>query len=242
MKTYNIIIAALFTLSIHSLQAQNLVVNSAFAGGSTTGWSTSSSIEINPQSTYGGPSSSIYVTEIDMERSLSQQVCVLKGLTYTFTYQAARRPQVGSPASTGIKVTVTGVTSNTSYVNSIQAYTNTGWTPQSMTFTVTIPSNSTDKKINIEFTPNNSTTTYGVIVWDIELAPASTNALSINGPVTSGVSTPNNFSLTNSPAGASYNWAFSADASSASSTSATPTGISWASIGSKSVTASISNG
>lgn len=242
MKTYNTVIVALFTLNICSLQAQNLVVNSNFAGGSTTGWSTASSIEINPQSTYGGPSSSIYVTEIDNERSLSQQVCILPGLSYTFTYQATRRPQTGSPANPGIKVKVTGVTSNTNYVNSTQAYTNTSWSAQSMTFTVNVPSNSTDKKLNIEFTPNNNTTTYGVIVWDIELEPASTNPLSINGPGTSGVSTPNNFSLTNSPASVSYNWAFSADASSASSGSATPTGITWASLGSKNVTVSVSNG
>src|ERR1700712_4297453 len=99
-----IIIAAFFTFSIRSLHAQNLVVNSNFTGGSSTGWSTGSSIEINPQSVYGGPSSSIYVTEIDMERSLSQQVCILPGLSYTFTYQASRRPQSGSPASPGITV------------------------------------------------------------------------------------------------------------------------------------------
>ena len=241
MKTYNTIIAALFTLNICSLQAQNLVVNSDFTGGSTTGWSTTSSIEINPQNVYGGPSSSIYVTEIDAERSLSQQVCVLRGLSYTFTYQAARRPQTGSPANPGIQVKVTGLTSGTNYVNSTQAYNNSSWSAQSKTFTVTIPSSSTDKKVNIEFLPNNNSTTYGVIVWDIELAPASTNLISINGPATSGVSTPNNFSLVNSPAGASYNWSFSGDASSTSSSSATPTGISWASMGSKNVTASISN-
>ena len=242
MKTYNTIIAALFTLNISSLQAQNLVVNPDFTGGSTTGWSTASSIEVNPQTTYGGPSSSIFVTEVDAERSLSQQVCILRGLSYTFTYQATRRPQTGSPANPGIQVKVTGVTSGTNYVNSTQAYSNTSWSAQTKTFTVTIPSGSSDRKVNIEFTSNNNSTTYGVLVWDIELEPASTNSISINGPVTSGVSTPNNFSLTNIPAGASYAWSFSGGASSASSSSATPTGISWASLGTKNVTASISNG
>jgi hypothetical protein len=107
------------------------------------------------------------------------QSAELRGLSYTFTYQATRRPQTGSPANPGIKVKVTGVTSNTNYVNSTQAYTNSSWSAQTMTFTVTIPSNSTDKKVNIEFTSNNNSTTYGVIVWDIQLAPVPVRWLPI---------------------------------------------------------------
>ncbi|HVU53504.1 MAG TPA: T9SS type A sorting domain-containing protein [Puia sp.] len=241
MKPYSLI-AIVFIFNLPGLHAQNLVTNSAFTGGSSSGWSTGSSIEINPQTTYGGPSSSIYVTEIDVERSINQQVCILPGLKYTFTYSATRRPQSGTPATPGMVVKVTGTSSNTNYLNSTQSYTNNSWLELDKSFTITIPSNSTDKKVNIQFSSSNNTTTYGVIVWDIELAPASTNPISINGPTTSGVSTPNNFSLNNAPAGTSYNWSFSADANHASSTNAAPTGISWASLGVKNVSVALSNG
>jgi|GEM_PF-1400921 hypothetical protein len=222
-------------------RAQNLVTNSNFTGGSSSGWSTDCSIEINPQSTYGGPSSSIYVTEIDVERCMNQQVCILPGLSYTFSFQATRRPQTGSPASPGLQVKVTGTTSNHDYVNNTQAYTNTTWNMVTRTFTINVPSNSTDTKLNIQFSPNNNTTTYGVILGDIELAPASTNSLSINGPATSVVSSPNSFSLTGAPAGASYAWSFSGSANHGSSTSAMPTAISWSSMGAKTVSVALSN-
>ena len=237
----SVLLSATFILAAGHLQAQNLVVNSNFTGGLSTGWSTTSSIEINPQSVYGGPSSVSYVTEMDVEHTMNQKVCVLPGLSYTFTYQATRRPQSGTPANPGIQVKVTGVTSNTNYVNSIQAYTNTSWSPQANTFTVTIPSTVADNQVNIQFFPNNNTSTYGVLIWDIELAPATSNALSITGPSTTGVSTPNTFAVANSPASAKYTWAFSNDASAAASASAAPNGVSWASLGTKTVSVAIAN-
>jgi hypothetical protein len=104
-----------------------------------------------------------------------------------------------------------------------------------------VPAGSADKQLNIQFTPNNNTTTYGVILSDIELAPVSTHPLSISGSPTTVVSSPNNYSLTGSPAGSSYAWSFSADASVASSASATPSNISWASMGTKTVKVALSN-
>jgi len=242
--TYSRFFLAMIVVGMHvsNLQGQNLVVNSDFTGGSSSGWSTSSSIEINPQTIYGGPSSSVYVSEIDVERTLNQQVCILPGLSYTLTYQVTRRPQSSTPSAPGIKLLVTGVSSAVNYINSNQSYTNTTWSVQTKTFTFTVPSNATDKKVNIQFQPRNNNSTFGVLVWDIELAPAGTDPLSIMGPVTSGVATPNNFFVENSPAGTSYNWSFSDDASRATSTSAAPTGITWSSLGTKDVSVSVSNG
>jgi len=228
-------------LNLTSLQAQNLVTNSNFTGGSSTGWSTSSTIEVNPQTTYGGPSSSIYVTELDVERTINQQVCIMPGLTYTLTYQAARRPQIGTPTNPGIQLKVTGATSNTNYITNAQLYNSTTWSPQSKTFSITVPANSTDKKLNIQFSSVNNTTTFGVVVWDIELAPVSGSPLSISGPSTSAIAYSNSYSLTNSPASTIYNWSFSDDASQASSTSATPSNISWATTGIKTVSVAVSN-
>ena len=237
---HNLFLAALVLLAA-STRAQNLVNNPNFSSGSSSGWSTGCSIEINPQSTYGGPSSSIYVTEIDVERCLNQQVCIMPGLSYTFTYQATRRPQIGSPASPGLQVKVTGNTSSTNYVNNIQSYTSTTWNMQTQTFTIAVPLASADTKLNIQFLPNNNTTTYGVIIGDIQLAPTSASSLSIGGPTTSIVAASNNFYLAGSPSGASYNWSFSNGANLASSTSATPSNITWSTMGTKTVSVAISN-
>ncbi|MFI5195232.1 MAG: hypothetical protein ACHQD7_14295, partial [Chitinophagales bacterium] len=220
--------------------AQNLVVNSNFAGGSSTGWSTSSSIEINPQSVYGGTSSA-YSTELDVERTINQKVCILSGLSYTLTFQASRRTGGGTPANPGLQVIVTGVESNSNYVSNIQAYTNTTWSPQNISFSFSVPSGSADKQVNIQLLSNNNSSTYGVIVWDIELAPASTNALAVAGPVYVTLSNPAAFSVTNAPATASYSWSFSG-ANTSTSTSARPSGISWSSLGLKTVSAALSNG
>lgn len=236
------ILAALliFAVSFHT-QAQNLISNSNFTGGSSTGWTTGCSVEVNPQSVYGGPSGSVYVTEIDVERCLSQQVCILPGLSYTFSYQATRRPQSGSPANPGLQVKVTGNVSNTNYVNNTQAYTNTTWNMQAQSFTITVPSGSADTKLNIQFLPNNNSTTYGVILSDIELAPATSNAISIGGPTTSAVAVSNSFYAAGSPTGTLYNWSFSNGANLASSVSATPSGITWSTMGTKTVSVALSN-
>lgn len=223
-----------------AVHAQNLVVNSDFAGGSSTGWSTSSSIEINPQSVYGGGSSA-YSTELDVERTINQKVCILSGLSYTLTFQASRRTGGGTPANPGLQVIVTGTGSNTNYVNNIQAYTNTSWSAQNISFTFSVPSNSTDKQVNIQFLSNNNSSTYGVIVWDIELAPASTNVLAVAGPDYVSVSNPAVFSVSNAPSSASYNWSFSG-ANTSTSTRARPSGISWSSLGVKTVSTALSNG
>ncbi|MDP4130265.1 MAG: T9SS type A sorting domain-containing protein [Bacteroidota bacterium] len=223
------------------VHAQNLVVNSNFTGGSSTGWSTSSSIEINPQSVYGGTSSTAYATELDVERTINQKVCILSGLSYTLTFQASRRTGGGTPANPGLQVIVTGTGSNTNYVNDRKAYTNTSWSAQNMSFTFSVPSNSSDKLVNIQFLSNNNSGTYGVLVWDIELAPASTNALSVSGPVDVSLSSPADFAVTNAPSGATYSWTFP-DANASTSTRSRPSGISWSSLGVKTVSTALSNG
>jgi hypothetical protein len=238
---HSFFLAVLMIATALSTQAQNLVSNSNFSGGSSSGWTTGCSVEVNPQSTYGGPSGSIYVTEIDVERCLSQQVCILPGLSYTLAYTATRRPQSGSPANPGLQVKVTGNVSNTNYVNNIKAYTNTTWNLQTQSFTITVPAGSADTKLNIQFLPNNNSTTYGVILSDIELAPTSASALSIGGPTTSAVAVSNSYYLTGSPSGASYNWSFSNGANFATSASATPSNITWSTMGTKTVSVAISN-
>jgi len=247
MKTttpYFFVLALLFaTTGVLPAYSQNLVTNSNFSGGSSTGWSTGCTIEVNPQTAYGGPGGSIYVTEIDVERCINQQVCILPGLTYTFTYYATRRTQAPTPASPDMRVKVTGVNSNTNYVNTVQTYSNTSWNLQLQTFTFAVPLASGDKKLNIQFLNNTNLGTYGIVLSDIELAPAAGNTPGITGPTTSAVAAPNNFSLANSPAsGVSYSWSFPGGATPATSTSANPLGVKWSSMGAKLVSVAIGNG
>lgn len=239
----SLLFAAILQLtSITVLHAQNLVTNSDFAGGSSTGWSTSSSLEINPSSVYGGPSSSLYVTELDKERTINQEVCILPGLTYTLTYYASRRTQSPTPTIAGMRIKVTGSNTNNNYVNVTRLYSNTTWTAYAVSFDITVLANSSDKKLNIQFSSYNNTTTYGVLVWDVELAPPTASPISISGPSSSAVSVANSYSLSNVPAsGVSYNWSFSGGGSPGSSHSANPS-VSWATTGSKNVSVAVSNG
>ncbi|HEY4155569.1 MAG TPA: T9SS type A sorting domain-containing protein [Puia sp.] len=236
-----LVISSLMLATTFRVHAQNLVVNSSFTGGSSTGWSTGSSLEINPQSVYGGTSSTDYATELDVERTINQKVCILPGLSYTLTYQASRRTGGGTPANPGLQVMVTGTASGTNYVNKIQAYTNTNWSAHDNSFTFSVPSGSADKQVNIQFLSNNNSGTYGVLVWDIELAPAATNALSVAGPVSVSLSTPAAFAVTNAPSGALYKWSFPG-AGTSTSARARPSGISWSSLGVKTVSTALSNG
>src|SRR5882724_932679 len=225
------------------LSAQNLVANSNFAGGSFTGWNTNCTYEINPETTYGGPSNSTYVTEIDVERCVNQEVCIIPGLTYILTYSAGRRISASTPANPGLQMRVTGMTTGNNYVNWTQAFNNTTWNLTPYSVSITIPAGSADRKVNIQFTDYNNPSTYGVLISDIQLNVAAWNALSINGPSTTSVNSPVNFSVTHAPAsGVSYNWSFAGGGTPSSSTSAAPAGIRYSSIGSKTVSVDEGNG
>jgi hypothetical protein len=58
---------------------QNLVSNSGFSSGST-GWATNCSIEVNPETAYGGTNGSNYTTGMDAERCLNQDTILSPGL------------------------------------------------------------------------------------------------------------------------------------------------------------------
>ena len=69
----------------------------------------------------------------------------------------------------GVRVRVTGSTSNTAYVNQTKTYTNTsfGFTTETVVFFV--PANATDNNLIVSFAAFNNSTTLGVIVDDIQL-------------------------------------------------------------------------
>lgn len=234
---YVLVIAGIFFPLFMS--AQNLVTNSSFSSG-TTGWSTNCSIEVNPEVVYGGSDATNLVTEIDMERCINQNICIMAGVTYRLSFRAARRTFGSTPNTAGIVVKIKGVTSNNMYVNQTLNYNSNTWKWVASTYTFTVPANSTDKNINIAFTDNNNQTTFGVLIDDIEIRPST--EMSINGASDAVLNSTYNYSVSNSPAsGISYNWNMGANATPATSTSATPS-TKWTSTGSKNMSVAISNG
>jgi hypothetical protein len=126
-------------------------------------------------------------------------------------------------------------------VSQTKTYSNTsfGWTNQTYTFTV--PANSSDKKIIIHFEDYNNHTTYGVILDDIELAPQTDMAISGATSAVVGIGAAYNYSVSNSPAsGITYNWSMGANATTATSSSATPS-TSWTTTGNKDLSVVVSN-
>lgn len=221
------------------LSAQNLVTNGGFSSY-TTGWSSSCSMEVNPEATYGGPSATNLVTEIDQERCLDQTICVFPGLTYKLTFKATRRMSSPTPATVGITVSVKGVTSNTAYVSQNKTYNNTSWSYTTTTYTFTVPSNSTDRKVTLHINDYNNSTTYGVLLDDIELHPQTD--MSINGVTTAVINTNYTYSVNNAPtSGINYSWSLGLNATPATSTAATPS-VKWSTAGYKTVSVDLSNG
>lgn len=161
-----IILLTLLTFGTALLQAQiNLVQNPGFTNG-TQSWSTTCSIEINPETVYGGTDASNKVSEIDIERCLHQDISIVPGVQYNFSFKAARR-QSGTPATVGLTVKITGLQSGTQYVNANKTYTQTSWYYITENFSFIIPADATDTKVRISFTNYKTTGTYGALIDDI---------------------------------------------------------------------------
>jgi hypothetical protein len=142
-------------------------------------------------------------------------------------------------------VRITGVQTGTQYVNVNHSYNNTvdGYTTRNIT--VTVPAGSADRRLNVSFESYNNPDTYGVLIDDVNLVFGATPAgqFSIGGPDVVALNTPANFSFVNGPAtGATYTWNFGTNSTPGSSSSRTPSGIRWTSLGNKVVMARVSNG
>lgn len=221
------------------VSAQNLVTNSSFSNG-TTGWTGGCTVEIYPETVYGGSNASNIVTEIDQQTCVDQDVCVMAGVTYNLTFKGSRRTSGGTASSVGITVKIKGVGTGTTYVNQDKSYNNTSFNFTTQTYTFTIPANSNDKKVNIHITDDNNHATLGVILDDIELHPQVDMAISGPTSATIGGST-YSYSVSNAPSsGITYNWSMGANATTATSSSATPS-TSWTTTGNKSLSVAISN-
>ena len=162
------------------------------------------SMEVNPETVYGGTNSNNYVTEIDVERCFSQNICVASGMTYTISLVASRRIDPITPVTTGFIISVTGLTTGTTYLSQITTRSNTTWDLSPETYTISIPAGSADKYIKLAFTDYVDPNTYGILLGDIEMHPQTdmsiTSAgMSLNGAAIAVTNTPYTFTVANSP-------------------------------------------
>jgi hypothetical protein len=198
-------------------QAQNLITNSSFSNG----WSTNCAIKINPKIVYGGSDATNPVTEIDEERCINQNICIMPGVNYKLTFKAARRIDAQTPATPAISAKIKGMQSNTTYVSQNTIFNSSTWKWVTTTYTFNVPANSNDKNTNLSISDNNNHTTFGVLIDDIEVRPSTEQT--INGASNAVLNTTYNYSVSNAPSsGISYNWNLGANATPATSTSATP--------------------
>lgn len=179
ISTKNLIIA-LLVIAPFSLFSQNLLKNSGFSDGSSN-WSTNGmKVEINPETTYGGRNSRNNTAEVDMEVGLRQVVDISADNFYQLTFKVSRRTGGGTIASPGINIQVIGDVSGKKYVNSNKTYSNTSFAFVDEIFTFSIPKNTTDKKVTIQFTGYNNNTTLGVIMDDIQFIQINNAALPVH--------------------------------------------------------------
>jgi hypothetical protein len=108
LKVHIVLFFVIFAIT--KIQAQSFV-NGTFASGNSNWNLTGSSIETNPESTYGGAGSN-KVAEVDYLVSLYQTVSgFVIGETYSLNFVASRRTRNPGPNPASVVVRITSATS-----------------------------------------------------------------------------------------------------------------------------------
>jgi len=180
LKTFLIPLSiAMLLCSSFLSSAQNQMMNSDFSQGNS-GWTlTGMTVEYNRENNFGGLSATNIVAEVDGHSGLRQKMALSVSKIYTLVFKASRRTTGGTPANVAMNVLVTGDVSGIVYVNYSKTYSNTvfGWANEAQTFTV--PANSIDKALIVEFAPVNNSGNRGVIVDDVEMTFTNANSLPV---------------------------------------------------------------
>ena len=155
-----------------SATASDLLKNGNFNDRSSN-WDTKASPEINAETVYGGKDSKNYVAEIDAQATLSQQISLNANTTYQLIFNATRRTGGGTIAEPGILVQVVGVQTGKSYASQTYTFKNTVFAYTAQTLRIAIPAGAKDKDFYLQLQAYNNSTTLGVIVDNIALAPLS---------------------------------------------------------------------
>ena len=248
------VILIAFAMWAFVCKAQNLTQNPNLSSG-WTGWDQfGCSPEVGGvypytgspywfESHYGGPSATNLVAQLGGGLCLTQELCVLKGVTYRIKFKGARRCESDNPDlpdTLSLILRVMGSTSFVMYAEQVYDYTNTTWVWHNESIDVTIPANANDNKVYFILAGYNITTEFGPIVDDITFEPVPT--IAVNGPAVAAVNTNTNWGVDNAPAaGVTYNWSFPGATPSTSSL-ANPTNVQWNSTGTKTVSCILNNG
>jgi gliding motility-associated-like protein len=235
-----------FSLGLSHASGQNLIYNGDITLGAA-GWTTSCvNVECYGfETTYGGPSATNHVAEIDDQACMHQDVCVLPGYSFTFSMDASVRTGGGpNPCTSHIKITgldVGGVAVAT-YVDMDYVRTNTVFalTPVTGIPVFTVASGSGVIRVRVELTDNTpGFLTLGMIVDNISLTYVA--GPTAGAPMTTCQGVPLSFSVAGAPAGLTYYWLFGSGATPASSTLASPLAT-WSIPGSFTVKVALGNG
>lgn len=151
-------------LYVTKVQCQNFT-NGDFSSGST-GWL--GSVEVNPETAYGGLNASNKVGEIDSLRFLRQNVSGFTvSQTYTLSYNASLRETTdcnnGTPNPNNILISFEGVAKD----SITRTNTTFSLTPETYTFTATLTTH------NIKFSKGAlNVTTCGILIDDVSISVA----------------------------------------------------------------------
>lgn len=234
-----LLITGAVCLLTFNLFSQNLVVNGDFSAANANWNNGGCALEVNTQAVYGGSGSDL-VGEIDAGSCAQQTICVIPGLSYTISIDACRRTSgTCTPATVGMNIRVTGVTSAVDYVNVNNNYSNTTFNLVTQTYSFT--AGATDQQVTLRFGVFNNATTCGVIINNASLV--FDPAVTISGPSVACTAQATSWLLNNitGGVGVTYNWSFSS-ASPATSTAAAPSGVTWSSSGINAISCQVGNG
>ncbi len=192
--------------------------------------------------TFGGPvGSTNSVARVDPSSALIQELCIIKGLSYQLKFSGSRWQHVDVPPTVSMDVQILGLPSFTTYSLVTHSFSNPtfAWSNYSQSFS--IPAASTDnvfRLVMIGVVPGFQP--YGPIIDSIIITPVP--AVTVAGPVAAVTNSNTNWSVNNLPAsGITYSWSFPGGTP-ATSSSATPTNVQWATQGVKAVSCVINNG
>lgn len=168
-RTLSCLLVFLFCLLLPGLLgAQNLVQNGSFTniGANWTFFAPATGTEAYlPESSYGGPSTTNIVAEIDAGANLRQaNITVVPGTTYYLSFRRARR-QNGAPATTGIRVKVYNGASSFLSQDILSTDLSWNWHCEVLQFT---PSTNT---VTLDFENTVTTTTLGTMIDDVTITP-----------------------------------------------------------------------
>lgn len=248
------LLITVFCLFIIGAKSQNLLLNSnlnnTYVNWDNNGqmpeiggiYPTSAASAYWFENIYGGPSTTNLVSQLLGDACMSQNVCVLKGTTYTVSFKASRRTSfdcVPVPNAT-IVMRVLGNTSFTMYSEEFRTFSNTVWGWTNVSYNFTIPPGAGDNIVRFSLCGNPDVIGCGVVVDDVTIVPAP--SITVNGPSVVAVNMGSDWSVDNVPGtGVTYNWTFPGAVPS-TSTLANPTNVQWSSQGPVVVSCVIGNG